>query len=212
MIHERLAELGRQALVADSASAEANTLSGQGGVPLGRPGETWPTLNGEPLFPVLTVHTHELPVVPDFLAGGAYWVFFIERDAFEQTVSDGSLVVRQYPEVSELVPLPQPVDSSAARLGFSFRAITDYPSSTALAEILGEELGGASIEELDEEFPCHDGIKLGGWPLLIQHTAFLATDQPDFQIQLDGTELYDYADSGIGYIYGGLQYVIWESM
>ena len=76
MTRERIKSLGRKALVADDGSFESTALSGQGGVPLGLPGESWPDLDGEPLFPVLTVDTRELPSVPEFLSGHEYWSLF----------------------------------------------------------------------------------------------------------------------------------------
>ena len=209
MIQERLVSLGREALLADNGSPESTVLSSQGGVPLGLPGETWPALNGEYLFPILTIATVELPVIPAFLLGNEYWSFFIQRDQYEQSVNRGSLVVRRYPRLSELVPLPQPIELPSKRLGLSFSTVTDYPSGIALTKILGDD---DNHENLDEKYPCHAGIKLGGWPLLVQGIAFLATAEPDFQIQLDITDLYMYADSGIGFVYGGLDAIIWESM
>jgi hypothetical protein len=176
---------------------------------LGLPGEAWPALNGEPLFPILTIATRELPFVPVFLSGNEYWAVFIQRDQYEQSVNDGSLVVRRYPRISELVPLPQPIGAPSKSLGLSFSTVTDYPSRIALRTIIGDDV---DHEDLDELYPCHAGIKLGGWPLLVQGTAFLATAEPDFQIQLDVTELYMYADTGIGYVYGRLEAIIWESM
>ena len=67
-------------------------------------------------------------------------------------------------------------------------------------------------EEKLEGFKCHAGIKLGGYPHLIQETAFLQSLEPDFQIQIDITELYSYGDSGVGYFHDDLSAVIWETM
>lgn len=52
---------------------------------------------------------------------------------------------------------------------------------------------------------------LGGYPHSFL-TAFLCETDPDYQIQLDGTELYSYADAGIGFACHDLTYAIWESM
>jgi hypothetical protein len=208
VMHQRLLALGREALVAHGGSPEHPSRSGQGGIPLGLPGERWPLHHDEALFPVLILHTPELPIVPRFLAGSLYWVFFIKPDEYEHSTSDGGLVVRRYSDMSSLVALDPPVEASRERLGFSFQTVTDYPSRAALERILGETMDHFD----DDAFPCHSGIKLAGWPLLIQSTAFLATDAPDFEIQLDGSELYTYADSGIGYVYGGLEAIHWETM
>jgi hypothetical protein len=64
MIQERMVSLRREALLANDRSPESTVLSSQGGVPLGLPGESWPSINGELLFPILTVATRELPVIP----------------------------------------------------------------------------------------------------------------------------------------------------
>jgi hypothetical protein len=64
-----------------------------------------------------------------------------------------------------------------------------------------------------ERFPCHSGIKLGGYPLLIQSIeAFLASRDPDFQMQIDGSDCYMYGDTGIGYIPSKLSAIVWETM
>lgn len=82
-----LRPLGRKALVAEELELDSLVDSCQGGVPLGSPGERWPTNAGAPLFPVLTICTAELPFVPPVLDGSAYWTFFIEPDLFEQVVA-----------------------------------------------------------------------------------------------------------------------------
>jgi hypothetical protein len=167
--------------------------------------ESWPLKGGRPLVNVLNIRTAELPAIPTFLGGSAYWSFFLEPQAFEQVVSDGSLVVRRYESTAALRPLPPP-SSQASPLRLRFRAVTDYPSGFALAKCLPE------TTILEDRFPCHAGIKLGGYPHMIQGTAFLESLEPDFQIQLDCSNFYSYADSGIGFVYDGLSAVIWESL
>ena len=126
---QRLARLARCALIADEGSPDSSNLSSQGGVPFGLPGEAWPVRDGQPLFPVLTIYTPELPFIPEFLATGQYWVFFIQRDEFNQVVDDGSLVVRHYAGLAGLVPLRSPKGASTDRLGFTFHLVNDYPST-----------------------------------------------------------------------------------
>ena len=231
-VRKELTKLGRQALVATKARKGAPTLCGQGGSPLGRSEESWPVANGEPLFPILTIHTPELPHVPEFLAAAAYWSFFIQRDLVEQSTDKGTFVVRSYADKDGLIPLKPPLSRTAprarsarvltrttkpsrrpeplGRLDFSFRRVTDYPSSAAIRKIW--KVDDDEALDLSKEFPCHSGTKLGGFPHLIQQTAFLMTKTPDFQMQFDITDLYRYADSGIGYVYRGLKSIIWESM
>jgi hypothetical protein len=207
-----LVSLGRPALVAEAGGVGG--LCQQGGLPLGLPTDRWPTQLGVPLLPILSLSTSELPFVPSFLADQAYWCFFIKPGSFEQGVASGSLVVRSYLSLDGLVPLPAGAPLRRATLGLRFSAVTDYPSSYAVSASLADRpallAAYGSAESI--RFPCHAGIKLGGYPHLIQPTAFLASFDPDFQVQLDSTEFYEYADSGVGYVYGGLSATIWESM
>jgi hypothetical protein len=163
---------------------------------------------------ILSLYIPELPYVPDFLRPFAYWAFFIEPDRHEHTHSDGSLVVRRYSDRAALKPLST---SETQTLELLFHEVTDYPSPIAIREVLAtqprlREIYDHHADALSERYPCHAGIKLGGYPHLIQATAFLATLEPDFQIQIDTTDVYAYADSGIGYFYGDLSAVIWESL
>ena len=169
------------------------------------------------MFPMLCVSTAELPFVPSFLSGAAYWAFFIRPDEFEQTVDDGSLVVRRYERIAGLQPLSPPDASRRHSIELRFSETQDYPGGFALVEalrgppeLLTDYEGHA--DSLARRFPCHSGIKLGGYPHMIQGTAFLESLDPDYQAQVDSTELYSYADSGIGYLYDDLRAVIWECM
>jgi hypothetical protein len=203
-LEEALVALGRTALVASELEGDdgSTLLCGQG-QPLAGPGETWPSRSGRRLVNVLNVNTAELPSVPAFLNRAAYWSFFITPDAFEQSVSDGTLLVRPYPSVQSLRPLTPP-DSLAAPVRLRFAAEVDYPLGFALAKCLPEATA------FEDQYPCLSGIKLGGYPHMIQGTAFLESLDPEFQIQLDCSSHYCYGDSGIGFVYGGLSAVIWE--
>lgn len=205
---ESLAALGRRALVGDEIpSADAPDLLCGQGRPLGYAGESWPTKDGNALVCILTIYTPELPEVPDFLRAAEYWAFFIEPRSYEQVAEDGSLVVRQYRSITSLCLLPQPAGAKGIPLQLRFREIIDYPSDFALAKA-----PPAVAHAAESRFECHSGIKLGGYPHLIQETAFLESLDPDYQIQLDCSNYYMYADSGIGYVYAGLSAVIWETM
>ena len=210
----------RRALVASTtlraSERDESPVSRQGGIPLGFSDEEWPKFDGVPLFPILSVFAPELPFVPRFLEGFDYWSFFIVRDDFEQVVDDGSMVVRRYETTAGLVPLQAPEDQDSRLIELTFAEVRDYPSDFAFDEVIQHDnqiarIAGNGWEEELKSYPCHDGIKLGGYPRLIQGTAFLLSLDPDYEIQIDMTELYTYGDSGIGYVFGGLSAAIWET-
>jgi hypothetical protein len=194
----------------------SRTLSRIGGGFLGSPGELAPRLNGALLFPLLSVHVPELAFVPTFLAGFEYWTFFIKADAWEQTVEDGSLVVRRYPRAKGLEPLGELSDEDTWPVwDLTFTEVRDHPSRLTLDSVIAERGERATEEEIRSvlrEYRCHGGVKLGGYPLLVQETAFLKTLDPDFQLQFDSCPAYEYADSGIGYVYSDLRAMNWESL
>jgi len=220
-------QTGRRALVAKECNpADAAVIRCRQGSPLGQPHEGWPHRGDVPLFPILGLHTPELPFVPPFLEGYSYWTFFFELDRFEQGIEDGSLVVRRYRDIAglEVLAAPSSRELLAADESFDptvrplrFHEVRDYPSWSALNRCLADrpdllQQYRARAQELDERYPCHSGIKLGGHPHLIQETAFLMSLDSDFQMQWDGNDYYMYADSGIGYVYRNLTAVLWETM
>jgi hypothetical protein len=211
----------RTALVAEQHKSDDGhrpVLCRQGGAPLGEASERWPENNTVSLFPVLSIYTPELPFVPRFLSEFEYWVIFIEPEIFEQSAEDGSLVVRKYQCIADLVPMSPPEPWMREALYLDFHATEDYPARDALTNALANrpdlvEFYRERADSFAERYPCHAGIKIGGYPYLIQRTAFLLESlEPDYQIQLDMTELYMHGDSGIGYVYGGLSTIHWETM
>jgi hypothetical protein len=211
----------KRALVAEErppgSSDSLGALCRQGGIPLGMPGEQWPKKDGEPLFPILTIAAKELPFIPDFLSGYEYWAIFLQLDEFNQSTKDGSLVVRKYSTLEGLEPILFPDQKTNEYIELYFKEVEDYPSYSAVDCTLNRDNELKNRLSLDwgdilDKYECHSGIKLGGYPLLIQGTAFLENLNPDFQIQIDSTKVYSYCDSGIGYIYGKLSAAIWETM
>lgn len=216
-IDDVLARLGRPALVADEIKNPVTDILCRQGPPLGGLSEAWPQKDGKDLLPLLSLCVRELPFAPAFLQGFDYWTFFIEPETWEQIDRDGSLVVRRYKSVIGLRQLVAPPSIKPKPLHLRFRKVVDYPDQDALHETWAEQPAllrwlDSRAGELRERFPCHYGIKIGGYPQLIQPTAFLKTLDPDFQIQIDCSEYYHYGDSGIGYVCSGLSYACWETL
>ena len=222
-----LIETGRPALVAKTYKLEdAAAIRCRQGRPLAAPHEVWPHISDTPLYPILALYTPELPFVPAFLDAYSYWTFFIELECTYLGIDNGSFVVRRYRELAGLEPLTFPSSFGTefddtgfydTELALRFHEVRDYPSTTALRFCLADrpdllQQYEARIQELGKRYPCHWGIKLGGYPNLIQETSFLMSLDSDFQMQLGGSDYYMYADCGIGYVYDNLAHVIWETM
>jgi len=220
-----LIQTWRRALVGSKCDpADAAVIRCRQGSPLGQPHEGWPHRGDVPLFPISASTPRSFRLYLPSWKATPNWTFFFELDRYEQGIQDGSLIVRRYPDVAGLERLaaPSSLELLAAASSFDptvrplrFHEVRDYPSPLALKSSLATDLlqqYRARATELDERYPCHTGIKLGGYPYLIQKTGFLRSLDPDFQMQWDGNDYYMYADCGIGYVYGNLAWVIWETM
>ena len=215
-IEQYFKSLSRRALVASELeNGDASVLSGQGGHPLCHSGETWPEHEGSPLLTILTVDTRELPFIPNFLKGTEYISLFILQDEWSHTTEDSSLVVRWYSELPESTLEGGP--ETEPRLALTFREVVDYPHPDVIDILLAdqpelEQEYDQRRDELAEAYPCHTGLKLGGYPYLVQDTAFLQEEDPDYEIQLDATSFYSFADGGIGYVDRDLESIHWETL
>jgi hypothetical protein len=216
-IDDLLKQTGRPALVGEEVADPSGNVLCRQGPPLAAADESWPLKDDVPLLPILSIHTRELPFVPAFLQGFDYWTFFVDLETCEQIIKDGSLVVRRYKRALGLRPLPPPPSIKPQPIGLRFRKVIDYPCDEALYDVWSDrpellQAHEARAAELRDRFPCHSGIKIGGYPLLIQPTAFLKTLDPNFQIQIDISNSFHYGDSGIGYLCMGLSYAVWETI
>ena len=149
--------------------------------------ETWPTVDGTPLSGVCQVNVAELPSVPETLGGVVLMTLFME-------VVDGlpdpnaTWEVRTYTSFDELAPI-EPVVASAVRpFPMRWHAVeADMPAWEDVSSLLDL----ADPAEYSER--PHDGLKVGGWPTLIQGgTHWEPEDRrsaaPQFVWQVDSDE------------------------
>ncbi|MCU4156585.1 DUF1963 domain-containing protein [Carboxylicivirga sp. A043] len=173
-----------------------------GGVFWGKNDEAWPLFNSKPLIPILSILTSELPFrTPHFDNIELINVFAYEEGA-PIDEKEGSVVIRTYTDLKELKPLEMPDELMKPCFKLNWRKVVDYPNGYQLELNLDE---GEYRKYLDnnsylmDEFPNHHGIKIGGWPYLVQETYFLQMDEPDFAFQFDSNEVFMFCDSGLGY-------------
>jgi len=174
-----------------------------GGAFWGLKGESWPVAeDGTPLFPWLQIVCSEMK--------GLYGAFFKKQavsfflkpdfDGYEEVSKTDQcvFVVREYGPKDKLVPLPRPKSLTGHRFRkISWKKTKDYPNLSKYYELFDDQVYDALCQLKRFKYANRSGIKIGGWPTPIQ------TDQRypgEWDLQIDITSNYMYADSGIAYL------------
>lgn len=197
--------------------------SGYGGIFWALPNQTWPEFNNKKYLPLLTIRTDELPRPHPLLEDVSLLNVFIHEDLDPMT-DDRAVIIQHYDSFDELRPLIKPsllnrLLRTSTRMNHTFHKIswslkTDFPDVTTLEYLLGEDNNkqfwktledAYNLDEIDnffEQYACLDGMKIGGWPRMIQMSGipFIMDGTPDYILQINNTEVYSYHDSGIGYL------------
>jgi uncharacterized protein YwqG len=167
-------------------------------------GEDWPVHEGEAMLPLCQINLTELPYRPHRLDDVDFISVFVSRRRLPNDTPNGDgWCLRAYKDLGSLVSLRQP-DMDSLIASFAMRPIIveeDYPCCEDVADC---------PEELEEEyydlFSNHSGLKLGGWPTLVQAEIFWAPwnrhpASPEYVFQIDSTEkgTWMWGDGGVGY-------------
>ncbi|HEX7239880.1 MAG TPA: DUF1963 domain-containing protein [Longimicrobiaceae bacterium] len=171
---------------------------------LALPGESWPTTEGRAMHALCQINTTELPFRPAGLEDVELVTVFVGPSELPDDTPNGvSWCLRAYPRLDALVPL------AAAATGSPIRAFpmspevveNDFPCMDDVAIPLP-----AGVEDRYEElFPNTGGIKLGGWPTLVQGEVDwgrrASPDAPRYVFQVDSVEKagWSWGDMGVGY-------------
>jgi len=161
------------------------TVSWFGAVHLGAAGEEWPCWRGHPMAPIAQFNLREAPFLPAALDDVALLTVFAANAPLRGGEANGDgWMVRAYPASEEFVPLAMPAAARVALreigcelplkalpiryalLAADFPDWPDVPDDVAVP---------AEIEdEWEEHFGAYEGLKLGGWPSLLQDQIFWA--------------------------------------
>lgn len=174
-----------------------------GRVDLALPGEAWPTTGGLPMLPLCQINLAELPYRPPRLEDLAMIAVFVGPvELPDDTPNGDAWCLRAYPELSRLVPLAAPARSPIRAFPMRPEAIEDdFPAWDDLPGDVGE----MDDEGYEDRFPNQDGLKLGGWPTLVQgEISWPAADAhagPEYVFQVDTVEKagWTWGDGGVGY-------------
>lgn len=185
---------------------ESLTASWIGEVTVGKKGESWPEYNGKPMIPICQLNLTELPTKPENLKDIDVITLFIDPNQVPDNQPNGQgWLMRTYADVKSLHKIEKPTIHSSIK-PFQLKPIIvekDFPC--------WEDCPVEIPEEFDDDnydlFPNKEGLKIGGWPTLVQSEVFWAPlnqhpAEPEFVFQIDSIEKahLSWGDNGVAYI------------
>lgn len=181
------------------------TTSWVGKVMLAKEGETWPQSNGIPMMPICQINLTDLPNRPASLQDIAFLTLFFDPEEIPIDTPNGDgWLLRTYSSLEELVPHTPP-DTHFPLKPFQMKAEPakdDYPCH----EDREVEIPDEWEDEFMDQYPNLEGIKLGGWPTLIQSEIFWAPGNahpadPEYVFQVDSVDKAHlfWGDGGVAY-------------
>lgn len=203
-LDERIKALKKHCLLATQIACnegESILTSLTGGIFWGDKDETWPYFDSKPLIPILSILTSELPYKISHFDNIQLINVFAYEEGAPIDEQEGSVVIRTYFDTSKLIPLVKPDTVSKPCFGIKWEESTDYPNGYQLEQSLNEtdfKLYLENNEDMVNRFPNHAGIKIGGWPYLVQEIHFLKFDYPEYVFQFHSNEVFMFCDSGVG--------------
>ena len=178
------------------------------------PGEGWPASGGEPLPPLLQFRADRLPVRPPALRDVALLTLFLDPAGppFGRPNGDG-WCLRTYSSAAGTVSLAPPAGGVPPGVRpFPLRVLEPFEDrpdweDQHLAPFM-DALLRADPDAFDDPDVCGaaDGLKVGGFPRLIQAEPFPGTDYGaagglEFAFQIDSTD-----KGGLNWVDGGVAY------
>ena len=177
-----------------------------GRVNIAAPGEHWPETDGAPMHALCQINLSEVLFRPPGLEDVAMLTVFVGPEELPTNDANGeNWCLRAYSELAGLVPIePRSTNSGIKPLPLTAHTIEDdYPCWEDAAAYLD---GSAFEENYSDLFKNIEGVKLGGWPTLIQSEIFWAPYNrhpaaPKYVFQIDSSEKANWAwgDWGVGY-------------
>lgn len=177
-----------------------------GKVMLGKAGEKWPDSNGRPMIPICQLNLTNIPFKPATLSDIEFLTLFIDQEEIpsDDNPNGDKWCLRTYSKLEELAPIHPPKYQSYIK-PFQLRPkleAEDFPCWEDCPVDLTEEVE----DEYENLFPNVSGLKIGGWPTLVQNEIYWAplnqhTAKPAFVLQIDSDDKAHmmWGDSGILY-------------
>jgi uncharacterized protein YwqG len=153
------------------------------------PDERWPEYQGNPMLGILQLNLEDLVYRPPGTEDIRLLTLFVDSESYPER--EGSWLLRTYRSLSKLKCLESPnreLEVRQVSLGPP-ALIEDYPCFEELAEDIEDELW----DTFSEQHPTARGVKLGGWPSLVQSEISWAPQNehpadPKYVLQIESLE------------------------
>jgi uncharacterized protein YwqG len=168
--------------------------------------ESWPEFNGQPMIPICQLNLSELTNRPDNLKDIELITLFLDSNELPDDQPNGKgWLLRTYKDLAGLEEIEKPTTNfpiKAFQLKPKF-IDNDFPCQ----EDCPVEVPDKFDDSYSDFFPNQEGIKIGGWPTLVQSEIFWAPfnqhpAEPEFVLQIDSIEKANWywSDNGVAYI------------
>ena len=184
-----------------------------GGIFWGQKEETWPIFDSKSMIPVISILTSELPFKTAHFDNIELINVFAYEEGAPIDEQEGSVVIRTYSDIKGLVPLDKPAELNKPCFKLKWKKSVDFPNGYQLEQSLDADEYQLYLDhnsKLIDKYPNHSGIKIGGWPYLVQEVHFLKFDFPEYVFQFDSNEVFMFCDSGVG-IFMNSEKIGWNS-
>ena len=172
-----------------------------GKVLIAKEGEEWPKYAGNPMTPLLQLNLSDIPSKPNNLNGIEFITVFIDEKSVLDS-KDGTYIIRTYKSEDTLISLNQNNYTSTIK-AFQLEPYleeNDCPSWDDCPVQIPDELE----EDYESLFENKSGIKIGGWPSLVQSEIFWESDDFEYAFQIDSIEKANLQWGDGGVIYFGI--------
>jgi hypothetical protein len=162
------------------------------GVRVGGADEPWPLdPDGQPMQGLVQLNLADAPFVPPALAGVAALTVFVARDGDGLALPHGqpgdTWDVRAYATLDGLAPASGPAGLVRPRR-VAWERIDDVPAYEDLIELIDVDALDVLLDGEEPEDAIGspaDGLKIGGWPSLVQGELGWTPDEATFVVQVD---------------------------
>jgi len=170
-----------------------------GGLGVGLADEVIPTYHGMEMPPLLQIRVDELPVVPTELLHTAMLVVFMSRNSLPTRTHGEGWCIREYSSLDGIKPLPKMQEIDYVKpFPITWHTIhNDAPSWEDLSEVY--KGSPESMDVFNDEYSAHQGTKIGGYPLSLQHGVGLKDYV--FQIDSEPKANWNLVDAGLAYFH-----------
>lgn len=175
-----------------------------GKVLLSKEGEKWPDYEGDLMTPLCQLNLSNLPYKLEVLKDINFITVFVDEEKIFNEDDNRAYLIRAYQNIEELVPLEQAEYSTAIK-AFQlepYLSENDCPCWDDCPISIPEEFE----DNYEGSFENRSGIKIGGWPSLVQGEIFWSPFNKDaedvnFAFQIDSIEKanWHWGDGGVGY-------------